>query len=380
MDLSRKNNGLKTRFYFTLRSHSLLLLAIPMVLAAFTYMWNPVGFPFGPSNDEAIYMRRAMNVLEGLGPQESTLYDHPYFGQLFLAGALGFVGYPHILRPSLGEVQSVEMLWVVPRILIGLLAVMDTFLIYKISSNYYNNKNVALVAAVIFAVMPISLLIRRVWLEPIQLPFILSSILFAVYFKNSKPFSISVSKSGSVFADYTSKMGRTKESKNIKNVMLILFSGIFLGLAIFTKIPALTMIPLISFLIYSNPNRNKRVLKALGLWFIPVILIPSIWPTYNLFTGHFNQWWAGVIQQTHRGVNTFFSGLLYDFKIDSVFVVMAIAGLIFAAIKRDFFLLLWYVPFLIFLYVLGFVSYWHFTPLLPASLRSSCKTNRIPVQ
>ena len=53
-------------------------------------------------------MRRAMQVLKGMGPQESVRtyphpYDHPYFGQLFLAAALGAVGYPppaHILNPS----------------------------------------------------------------------------------------------------------------------------------------------------------------------------------------------------------------------------------------------------------------------------------------
>jgi hypothetical protein len=267
----------------------------------------------------------------------------------------GLAGYPHILNPSPGEIQSVVMLWAFPRILMGLLAVMDTFLIYKISSGYYN-RNVALVASILFAVMPINLLIRRVLLEPIQLPFLLSAILFAVYFRNSKPIMRGCTGSGE------------KESrKKIKNIMLISFSGIFLGLAIFTKIPALTLIPLVGFLIYTNSNRNERGIKALVLWLIPVILIPVIWPIYNLFTGHFNQWWAGVIQQTHRGVNTFISGFVYDFKIDSVFVIMAIAGLIFAAIKRDFFLLLWYVPFLIFLYILGFVSYWHFIPLLPPS-------------
>src|ERR671922_868674 len=109
-----------------------------------------------------------------------------YFGQLFLAGMLGLAGYPHILNPSPGAIQSVEMLWAFPRIIMGLLAVMDTFLIYKISSGYYNRK-VAIVASILFAVMPINLLIRRVLLEPIQLPFLLSAILFAVYFRNSKP-------------------------------------------------------------------------------------------------------------------------------------------------------------------------------------------------
>ena len=64
-----------------------------------------LGFP--PLHpDEGHYTRRAMQVLKGMGPQESTKtypypYDHPYFGQLFLAAALGMVGYPHlILNPS----------------------------------------------------------------------------------------------------------------------------------------------------------------------------------------------------------------------------------------------------------------------------------------
>lgn len=35
------------------------------------------------------------------------------------------------------------------------------------------------------------------------------------------------------------------------------------------------MIPLVGFLVYTN---NKRDLKIVGLWFIPVILIPLAWP------------------------------------------------------------------------------------------------------
>ena len=48
------------------------------------------------------------------------------------------------------------------------------------------------------------------------------------------------------------------------NVPRILISGIFLGLAIFTKIPAFTMIPLVGYLIFTaanavdNNNNNKR--------------------------------------------------------------------------------------------------------------------------
>ena len=47
------------------------------------------------------------------------------------------------------------------------------------------------------------------------------------------------------------------------NVPRILISGIFLGLAIFTKIPAFTMIPVVGYLIFTaanavDNNNNKR--------------------------------------------------------------------------------------------------------------------------
>src|ERR671928_2239364 len=78
---------------------SLVLLSIPLILSAFTHLFNPVGFP--PLHpDEGQYMRRAMQVLKGMGPQESVItypypYDHPYFGQLFLASIFKIIGYPN---------------------------------------------------------------------------------------------------------------------------------------------------------------------------------------------------------------------------------------------------------------------------------------------
>src|SRR5437899_4966540 len=169
-------------------------------------------------------MRRAMVVLNGHGPQDPYYpYDHPYFGQIFLAGVFAMIGYPSSLDNSSSSISSsspspsfdsnnnnnnnnmlhsIEMLYLVPKVLMGLLAVVDTFLIYKISEYRYN-RNVALIASVLFAVMPITWLLRRVYLDSILMPFLLSSILFAVYTKNnSSPPPSSYSYSSSKISEY----------------------------------------------------------------------------------------------------------------------------------------------------------------------------------
>ena len=104
-----------------------------------------------------------MSIFEWYRNRPTSALCHPYFGQIFLAGVLGIVGYPDsLLNPSdTGDgddiLHSVEMLYLVPRVLMGLLAVADSFLIYKITERRYHNRNVALIAAILFAVMPYGL-------------------------------------------------------------------------------------------------------------------------------------------------------------------------------------------------------------------------------
>jgi Dolichyl-phosphate-mannose-protein mannosyltransferase len=310
--------------------------------------------------DEGYYMRRAMHVMEGLGAQESSFYDHPYFGQLFLAGILRLVGYPQILHPS-SDLHSIESLYLVPRALMGILSVIDTFLIYKISERMYNSRNVALFGSILFAVMPSTWLTRMILLDSILLPFVLLSILLALY--------------TTVFKE--------KNKSRKKTVSLILLSGVSLGLAIFTKIPAFSMIPLIGFLIYRDSNNNDdhqhhhstgRDFKTLGLWFIPVILIPSIWPAYAISVGEFGNWWDAIMRQTHRESRPLFDSIVAIFKIDPVLAVLGISGIIFSAIRKDIFALLWTIPFLFFLYFIGFVSVYHLIMLLPIFCISTSNT------
>lgn len=327
----------------------MLLLAIPLILSSFTHLWNPIEFP-SLHIDEGHYMRKTMSILEGTGLDPLARYAAPYFGQIFLAGVLGIVGYPDSLNPSDGDdvLHSVQNLYLVPRVLMGLFAVFDTFLIYKITERRYHNRNVALVAAILFAVMPYGWLFRRVFLETIQVPFLLTSILLAVYVKDLK-----IEKNNNNAIRY-------------KTILMILLSGTFLGLSIFTKIPVFTMIPVVGFLIYTN-NTNGHKLRDLGIWFIPVLLIPLIWPAHAMMIGEFDLWMNGVLwQTTERPSRPLIGTINTFFEMDPVLFVLSMAGLIFAAVKRDFFLLLWVIPFLIFLYVIDYVSSFHLIPLLPA--------------
>jgi len=304
------------------------------VLSAFTHLWNATGFP-DLFYDEGIYMRRAMTVLEGQNPQENPYYyDHPLFGQIFLAGLLAVTGYPSSLHPN-GSAQSIEELYLVPKIWMGLLAVLDTFLIYKIVEYKYNNTRIALVASTLFAVMPTSWLIRRILLESLLLPFLLSSILLAL------------------------QLGRARQNQYLS----VLLSGVCLGLAVFTKIPVFTMMPLVGFLVYTGSKRNRW--RNVGFWLIPVILIPLLWPLDGVYSNSFDNWIKGVFAQTQRlsdGINGSFRTFL---DIDPILLVFGIIGFGYAIIKRDLFVLLWLVPFLVFLWLIGYVQYFHVIPLLP---------------
>lgn len=310
--------------------HAMLLL--PLALSTFTHLWNPAGFP-DIFYDEGIYMRRAMHVMEGFDPQEETFYDHPYFGQIFLAGALSLVGYPGSLEPD-ADASSISALYAVPRVLMGLLAVADTFLVFKITEHKYGRR-VALIAAVLFAVMPITWFTRRILLDSILLPFLLSSILFATY----------------------------ATSSSSRKTALVLISGVFLGTAIFTKVPIFTMIPLVAYLVYSGGKENR--LRNIGLWFIPVILIPLIWPAYSASQGHLDYWMRDVVWQTQRQGQGLGSIVATFFLFDPALLLLGGAGFIFAAVKKQAFILLWLVPFVALLSAIGYVQYFHWMPVLP---------------
>jgi hypothetical protein len=343
-----------------LRNKKILLIFIPLVLSSFTSLWNISGFP-SLHVDEGHYMRKAMSTLEGEGLQPQDRYFAPYFGQIFLAGILGMIGYPDILNPS-PDAESVESLYFIPRLIMGLFAVLDTFLIYKITEKRYGLK-VALLASILFAVIPYGWLLRRIFLESIQLPLLLTSILLALYIKRNPD------------KEQNNKLG-------IRNISLVLLSGVFLGLAIFTKIPIFVMMPLVGYIVMTNSGNNK--LKSIGIWLLPVILIPLIWPAHAYSIGDFDTWIEDVLHQTQRESKPLINSLATFLQNDPLTFSLGMIGILYAAIRRDFFILLFSIPFLLFLYWIDFVSSFHIVPLFPVFSIAGAKlivdlSNLIPI-
>ena len=316
-----------TRFTGFKNVNKKYIILIPLLLACVIHLINPVGFP-DVFFDEGIYMRRAMNTIDTGNPQESYLYDHPYFGQIILAGVLQITNYPH--NETATDPESLQNLYLIPRLFMGMVAVLSTFLVYQIAKEKFSN-NVALLSSTLFAVMPYTWVLDRILLDSILLPFLLTSILFAIHF--------------------TKPQGR---------MWLGPLSGIMLGLAIFTKVPIVVFIPLGIWLIFQKRKKYRDIL----IWIIPVLLIPMLWPANSIVLDQFDLWIKDVLWQTERS-NSILEIIGYFLVIDPVLFVIGMIGIGYSAITRNKFVLFWFVPFMAFISLVGFKQYFHWIPIIP---------------
>lgn len=245
---------------------------------------------------------------------------------MFLSGFLKVAGFPQTVE------QSLEMSYLVPRLLMGFLAVLDTFLIYKIAEKRFG-RHAAVLASILFAVMPMTWMLRRILLDGILLPLALSSVLLALHSKGS----------------------------GNKNAM-ILGSSVLLGLAIFTKLTAVTMIPVVGYIIMSSYG-----IRTLVKWLPTVFAIPFAWPAHAVHLGQLDYWFRDVLWQAGRGTGGILPVTGYVFSIDPAMTVLGAVSFGYAVIRRNFFLLFWFAPFLAFAGSVGFFQYFHYILLMPVA-------------
>jgi hypothetical protein len=122
------------------------------------------------------------------------------------------------------------------------------------------------------------------------------------------------------------------------------------------------MVLSIGLLVFRN---NKNSFSIVGIWLIPITLIPMIWPVYANSIDHFNDWLKDINYQTHRGAQTFLVSLTACFKADPALFIVGTCGLASTTIRRDHFLPLWAIHFLTTLYSIGWVLSYRFIPLFP---------------
>jgi hypothetical protein len=104
----------------------------------------------------------------------------------------------------------------------------------------------------------------------------------------------------------------------------------------------------------------------LGLWFIPVILVPLIWPIYTLSIGDLDKWSEGIVWQAERKNKPLSDSMYRFYELDPTLFFLGMAGLVYAAVKKDSFPLLWAVPSLLVFAIQDFSRIYFFIPLFPA--------------
>ncbi|HEU5120668.1 MAG TPA: glycosyltransferase family 39 protein [Candidatus Nitrosocosmicus sp.] len=264
-----------------------------------------------------------------------SFYDHPYFGPILLASVLYVINYPSNIAPDIQDQSSVYSSYSVPRIIMGIFAVVDTLLIYTITKIRYG-RNVAIISALLFSVMPFTWVLRRIYLESLLYPLLLSSVLIVVYLNS---------------LNYL----KPKASQ-----VLIFMSGILLGLAIFTKAPLIAMIPLLTFYTY----KYNRKISQVVLFLLPVIIISLVWPLDAIVKGEYQQWILGLSSQIERQYGSIFDAMYDIFLIDPVILTLGLFGTALAIVKRDSFLLLGIIPFIVFFTIfISYVNWFYFIPI-----------------
>ncbi|HYF99963.1 MAG TPA: glycosyltransferase family 39 protein [Candidatus Saccharimonadales bacterium] len=323
----------KMTLFYNNKFHMVILI---LLVTSFIHLWNPTGFP-NVHVDEGTYMFRAMHLLStGNIDWNASFYDHPYFGPILLAGMLYVINFPAIITSEIQNDSPIYSSYFIPRIIIGIFAILDTILIYAITKIRYG-RNAAIISALLFSVMPFTWGLRRIYLESLLYPLLLSSILIVLYLNSCK----------------------SLKPKKISR-LLILFSGVLLGLAIFTKAPAVTMIPLLAFYSYKY---NRKIIHVV-LFLVPVIIVPFLWPFDAMLKGEFQQWVLGLTSQIDRQNDSIVDSLYDIFLIDPIILSLGLIGTAFAIIKRDFFIVFGIIPFIAFFsFFISYLNWFYFIPI-----------------
>ena len=185
-------------------------------------------------------------------------------------------------------------------------------------------------------------MLRRIVLDGLALPLVLSSILLALH-----------SGGGS----------------DRRGAALAACSAVLLGLAAFTKLTAVSMVPVVAYLVVS-----ARGWRALPAFLALAAAVPAAWPASALHAGQARLWLDGVLWQAGRQAGAagerLAAATAANFAADPLFMGLGLAGAAYAAARRRLFLVLWIGPFVP-LAAMTYFQYFHYILVLPAMCASA---------
>jgi len=221
-----------------------LLLPLVLVVAFVSHAYNMLSYP-NYTGDEGIYMEQAWSVLKGVGLSPYTyFYDHAPAGWIFIAAWLRVLpGGPGQWGPAINS----------GRVFILVLALFSTALLYKLARRFSGSDAAAAVAAIVFALSPLSLYYgRMVLLDNIMVFWLLVALELLTG-------------------------GRT--------LFALLGGGVAFGIALLTKENAIYFAPVLLYALYAaSRTRHFFPFGVMG-WLYLCLSIVSLYPIFALLKG-----------------------------------------------------------------------------------------------
>ena len=321
------------------------LIAILLFAAAIRFWGIDFGLPFLYNTDEPNFVSRAFRIL-GTGDLNPHWFGHPgsftIYSLAFVMGIYAFIG---LAFGHFNDLSSIEMItrtdpgefYLVGRILIFIFGITVIYLTYRLGQAF-KNKNTGLLAGLIVAVSPLAVELSRLIRTDMQMvTFVLATLLFCI---------------------------RISETSRLKHYVL---SGLFLGLAVSTKYPAvIACLPIATAHFLFNHRQNKPLLSDFRLLIIAATasIIAAFISAPFLFIdfGTALQDILGEARDHHLSSNSYgIISSIWRYISDVIKVNISLGGLILAIVSfisiisrpminyKGLVLLSFLVPFLIFI-------------------------------
>src|ERR671924_1926406 len=116
------------------------------------------------------------------------------------------------------------------------------------------------------------------------------------------------------------------------------------------------MICMSFFFFFSSRRRHTRSFHVTGVQTC-ALPISVIWPAQSILAGTFNSWTNDVLWQINRE-NAGLPWIVFLLAITDPFIFAAgFGGIAYSVVRRDYFILLWGIPFIAFLAAMGYTNF-----------------------